>query len=54
MGERQGLGWDKWATMSEVWENTKEILNSTIFSSEWWLEKWGNVKSWTSEKWDEK
>lgn len=44
---------DKWATMSEVWENTKEILNSTIFSSEWWLEKWGNVKSWTSEKWDE-
>ena len=43
---------DKWTAMSEVWENTKEILNSTIFSSEWWLEKWGNVESWTSEKWD--
>ncbi len=27
-------------------------LESTIFSSEWWLEKWDNVKSWASEKWD--
>lgn len=26
-------------------------LESTIFSSEWWLEKWDEVKNWTSEKW---
>ena len=26
-------------------------LESTIFSGEWWLEKWDKVKDWASEKW---
>ena len=26
-------------------------LESTIFSSEWWLGKWDEVKNWASEKW---
>ena len=44
---------DKWATMSEVWQSTKETINSTIFNTEWWGTQWGSVKSWTAGKWDE-
>jgi hypothetical protein len=38
-------------SIAEKAGNVVGYLESTIFSSEWWLEKWENVKAWAAETW---
>jgi len=54
-----GSAWD-WIKENFTLESIGEkagcvvgYLESTIFSSEWWLGHWESVKGWASEKWDE-
>ena len=47
-----------WVKETITWDNFIEgigfvvgWLETTLFSAEWWLDKWQSVKDWTSEKW---
>ncbi|PAD38605.1 transglycosylase SLT domain-containing protein [Terribacillus sp. 7520-G] len=41
---------DAGSSISNTFASVKENIGSTIFSSEWWGEKWESVKSWAKDK----
>ncbi len=48
----------EWITNTFTWETLARgagfllgYIESTIFSGEWWLDRWGEVEAWAAERW---